>query len=78
MIQYLEQRFQILILIWHYTDEIRELNFNIIGSLDVDVTNIGDEETRNVLDVTSGSGTTGLSIDCERIRDNRFESNSKF
>ena len=50
-------------LIWHYTDEIRELNFNIIGSLDVDTTNIGDGETRNVLDITSGSGTTGLSID---------------
>tara|TARA_X000000368_G_scaffold241863_2_gene191077 strand:- start:2170 stop:4632 length:2463 start_codon:yes stop_codon:yes gene_type:complete len=48
---------------WHYTDELRELNLNIIGSLSVDVTNIGETEIHNVLEVTSGSGTTGLSID---------------
>ncbi|MGK0293311.1 MAG: hypothetical protein ACI9U1_001705 [Porticoccaceae bacterium] len=51
---------------WHYTDEIKELVLSTVGAIDVDVVVVEGNHDK-VLDITSGSGTTSMTVGVEAV-----------
>jgi hypothetical protein len=47
---------------WHYTDEIKELTLGTVGAIDVDVAPMNSDSSESVIDVSTGSGVTGMRI----------------